>query len=198
MKNAEHVVSYLFGASGYGVMMDSRKRGQSVMDVRPEEEAIEAAEHLIEVVTDADYAGNKNDRRSTSSFQIFVDGNLVESRVRAQKAIALSSGESEFVAMVAGCSEGLLVRHLWNKLTSEVNGTETGDWQGASPRRIIALDPAEREGENPVGISNSDGLELCGHWDQELGQEEVAWTVVHAENGECSVRQDWRRRVGGD
>ena len=116
-KNAEHVVSYLFGTSGYGVMMDSRKRGQSVMDVRPEEEAIEAAEHLIEAVTDADYAGNKNDRRSTSSFQIFVDGNLVESRVRAQKAIALSSGESEFVAIVAGCSEGLLVRHLWNKLT---------------------------------------------------------------------------------
>ena len=117
MKNAEHVVSYLFGTSGYGVMMDSRKRGQSVMDVRSEEEATEATEHLIEVVTDADYAGNKNDRRSTSSFQIFVDGNLVESRVRAQKAIALSSGESEFVAMVAGCSEGLLVRHLWNKLT---------------------------------------------------------------------------------
>ena len=117
MKNAEHVVSYLFGTSGYGVMMDSRKRGQSVMDVRPEEEATEATEHLIEVVTDADDAGNKNDRRSTSSFQIFVDGNLVESRVRAQKAIALSSGESEFVAMVAGCSEGLLVRHLWNKLT---------------------------------------------------------------------------------
>ena len=52
--------------------------------------------------------GTKNDRRSTSSFQIFVDGNLVESRVRAQKAIALSSGESEFVAIVAGCSEGLL------------------------------------------------------------------------------------------
>ena len=30
--------------------------------------------------------------------------------MRAQLAIALSSGESEFVAMVAGCSEGLLVR----------------------------------------------------------------------------------------
>ena len=117
MKNAEHVVSYLFGAAGYGVMMDSRKRGQSVMDVREEEEAIEHSQHLLEVITDADYAGNKNDRKSTSSFQIFMDGNLIESKVRAQKSIALSSGESEFVAMVAGSSEGLLVRHLWNKMT---------------------------------------------------------------------------------
>ena len=117
MKNAERVVSYLFGTAGYGVMMDSRKRGQSVMDVREEDEAIEQPQHLLEVITDADYAGNKNDRKSTGSFQIFIDGNLVESKVRAQKSIALSSGESEFVAMVAGSSEGLLVRRLWNKMT---------------------------------------------------------------------------------
>ena len=78
MKNAERVVSYLFGTAGYGVMMDSRKRGQSVMDVREEEEAIEQPQRLLEVITDADYAGNKNDRKSTSSFQIFMDGNLVD------------------------------------------------------------------------------------------------------------------------
>ena len=97
--------------------MDSRKRGQSVMDVREGEEAIEQPQHFLEVITDADYAGNKNDRKSTSSFQTFIDGNLVEPKVRAQKSIALSSGESEFVAMVAGSSEGLLVRRLWNKMT---------------------------------------------------------------------------------
>ena len=71
------------------------------------------------MVTDADYAGNKNDRRSTASFQIFIDGNLMESRVRSQKAIALSSGESEFVAIVAGCSDGLLIRHLWMAMVGE-------------------------------------------------------------------------------
>ena len=89
------------------------------MDVRDEEEVDEKEKHLIEVVTDADYAGNKNDRRSTTSFQIFIDGNLMEPRVRSQKAIALSSGESEFVAIVAGCSDGLLIRHLWTAMIGE-------------------------------------------------------------------------------
>ena len=80
--------------------MDSRKRGQSVMDVRNEEETTVLPEH-------ADYAGSKNDRRSTSSFQIFVDGNLVESRVRAQKSIALFEGNQSSspwsLAALKGC-----------------------------------------------------------------------------------------------
>ena len=119
MANAWHVVSYLFGTSGYGVRIDERKKGQSMMDLRMADEAEEAEEHLLEIVTDADYAGNKNDRKSTTSFQLFLDGNLMESKVRTQKAISLSSGESEFVAMVAGCSEGMLIRHLWNQITGQ-------------------------------------------------------------------------------
>ena len=118
-KNARHVCSYLQGTMGFGVRIGMRKKGQSVMDVREEDETEEKERHLIEVVTDADYAGNKNDRRSTTSFQIFIDGNLMESRVRSQKAIALSSGESEFVAIVAGCSDGMLIRHLWMAMVGE-------------------------------------------------------------------------------
>ena len=116
MKHAWHVCSYLFGTGGYGVRIDSKSRGQSVMDMRCSVDVEPLEQHLIEVVTDADYAGNQHDQKSTSSFQIFMDGNLVESKVRSQKAISLSSGESEFVAMVAGCSEGLLIKYLWQKL----------------------------------------------------------------------------------
>ena len=118
-KNAWHVCSYLQGTIGFGVRIGLRKKGQSVMDVREEDETEEKERHLIEVVTDADYAGNKNDRRSTTSFQIFIDGNLMESRVRSQKATVLSSGESEFVAIVAGCSDGMLIRHLWMTMVGE-------------------------------------------------------------------------------
>ena len=120
-KNAWHVCSYLQGTMGFGVRIGLRKKGQSVMDVR-EEDGVEEKKPLIEVVTDADYAGNKNDRRSTTSFQIFIDGNLMESRVRSQKALALSSGESEFVAIVAGCSDGMLIRHLWMTMVGEACG----------------------------------------------------------------------------
>ena len=79
------------------------------MDTREDEEINSGPAHLVEVLTDADYAGNRDDRKSTTSFQVFIDGNLIESRVRTQKAISLSSGESEFVAVVAGCSDGMLI-----------------------------------------------------------------------------------------
>ena len=90
-----------------------------MVDAREGDEAEEKEEHLIEVITDADHAGNRNDRKSATSFQIFTDGNLMELRVRTQKSLALSSGESKFVAVVAGCSDGLLIRHLWMQMTGE-------------------------------------------------------------------------------
>ena len=37
-----------------------------------------------------EHAGNKNDRKSTTSMQLYLDGNLIDSKVRSQKAIALS------------------------------------------------------------------------------------------------------------
>ena len=119
LKNAWHARSYLFGTGGYGARLEERRKGHSMMDFREVEEVEDADKRLVEVVTDSDHAGNKNDRKSTTSMQVFIDGNLIDSKVRSQKAIALSSGESEFMALVAGCSEGMLVRHLWNKITGE-------------------------------------------------------------------------------
>ena len=68
---------------------------------------------------DADHAGQRDTRKSVSSVQIYLDGCLLESCVRSQRVIALSSGESEYVAMVGGCSEGLFLKHCWKFLTNE-------------------------------------------------------------------------------
>ena len=54
-KCAFHVCSYMPG-----------KNGQSVMDVREGDEVEAKEEHLIEVITDADYAGNRRDRKSAA------------------------------------------------------------------------------------------------------------------------------------
>ena len=61
---------------------------------------------LVESITDADWAGCKRTRRSRSS----VGGSLVSSMVRSQRSIALSSGESEFIALVSGAGESLYVK----------------------------------------------------------------------------------------
>lgn len=55
-----------------------------MLDPREDEEVDPEEFHLLEVVTDSDYAGSREDRKSTSSFQIYIDGNLIESRVRKQ------------------------------------------------------------------------------------------------------------------
>ena len=49
-----------------------------------------------------------------------MDGNLIEAKVRGQRSIALSSGESEYLAMVSGSSEGMFLRHIWEFLRGDV------------------------------------------------------------------------------
>ena len=78
-----------------------------MLDHREIHDIEEQQHHLIEVITDADLAGCKQTRKSLSCLHIFLDGCLIESKVRSQKSMALSSGEAEFTAIMAGCSEVL-------------------------------------------------------------------------------------------
>lgn len=69
--------------------------------------------HLnIEGYTDADWAGNILDRKSTSGYFTFVGGNLVTWRSKKQKVVALSSAEAEFRGMAKGLCELLWLRGL--------------------------------------------------------------------------------------
>ncbi|GJU08092.1 putative reverse transcriptase, RNA-dependent DNA polymerase [Tanacetum coccineum] len=53
--------------------------------------------HLeTQLYTDADWVGDKGDRRSTSGYLTLVGGNLVTWRSKKQKVVALSSAEAEF------------------------------------------------------------------------------------------------------
>ena len=70
-------------------------------------------EHLnIEAYTDVDWAGNLNDRRSTSSYFTLVGGNLVTWRSKKQKVVALSSAEAEFQGIAKGITEVLWFKKL--------------------------------------------------------------------------------------
>ena len=107
-RHAEHLV----GTEFYGLLIKSSRCGKSILDMGEMQEIEVKKVHLMEVVTDSDHAGDQNSRKSITSFQVFLDGNLMESRVRRQKRISFSSGESEYVAMVSGCSEVFFPRHV--------------------------------------------------------------------------------------
>jgi len=83
-------------------------------------------DHLdIEGYTDADWAGNLSDRKSTSRYFTFVGGNLVTWRSKKQKVVALSSVEAEFRGMAKGLCELLWLRRLLSEIgfapNSEMN-----------------------------------------------------------------------------
>jgi hypothetical protein len=75
--------------------------------------------------TNADWAGNTTDRRSTSGYFMFVGGNLVTWRSKKQKVVALSCTEAEFLGMTKGLCELLWLRRLLTEIgfapTSEMD-----------------------------------------------------------------------------
>ena len=63
-------------------------------------------DHLrIEAYSDAGYAGDKGDRKSTTGYCTYVGGNLVTWRSRKQKVVSCSSAEAEYRAMAATARE---------------------------------------------------------------------------------------------
>nr|GEZ16230.1 putative ribonuclease H-like domain-containing protein [Tanacetum cinerariifolium] len=78
MKAVLRIIKYLKGTPGHGVRF-------------------KANGHLeTQVYTDADWAGDKGNRRSTSGYFTLVGGNLITWRSKKQKVVALSSAEAEF------------------------------------------------------------------------------------------------------
>ena len=67
-------------------------------------------------MTDADWAGDVEDRRSYSGIAIWVKGSFentwypVYASSKKQNMVCLSSGESELMALVGGACEGIATR----------------------------------------------------------------------------------------
>ena len=72
--------------------------------------------------TDADWAGDRDDRKSTLEYFTLVGGNLVTWKSKKQKVVALSSAEAEFWGIAKGITEILWIR----KLLGELNFPQKG------------------------------------------------------------------------
>ena len=95
---AYRVLKYLKGSPGQGLMFRKRNNLQ------------------VEVYTDADWAGNTNDRRSISGYCTFVGGNLVTWRSKKQNVVARSSAEAELRALALGICEAIWIKRVLEEL----------------------------------------------------------------------------------
>ncbi|XP_049349699.1 secreted RxLR effector protein 161-like [Solanum verrucosum] len=66
----------------------------------------------VECFVDTDWAGSRIDRKLTTSYCVFVGGNLVSWRSKKQNVVSRSSAESEYSAMAQSTCEILWIQHL--------------------------------------------------------------------------------------
>ncbi len=103
---AKHILRYLKGSAGYKMMFRPMEMQQPRID--------------LVAYSDADWAGDKFDRKSTTGMIVQLFGNTITWTSRKQTTVALSSTESEYMALAATCQE-LLWCSTW---LQEVLGTE--------------------------------------------------------------------------
>ena len=100
-----HMILYLKGTSSYGIGFPVPTRGVGI--------TVQSKSGLdvLETHTDADWAGDREHRRSVSGCVITLNGHMLSSSSRTQKTIALSSGESEYASAVSGTCDQVFIRN---------------------------------------------------------------------------------------
>ena len=97
-----HLVRHMASTSSWALSMQRVEQGIGVRAQCP-------GRDIVDCYTDADWAGYRTSRKSTSAMALFVNSVFLRSASRSQKALALSSCESEYTAMVGGAADMLYV-----------------------------------------------------------------------------------------
>ena len=68
---------------------------------------------------DADWAGDLDDRRSTSGYLFKINGAAVSWRSKKQSSVALSTVEAEYMELASAAQEAIWLRRLVSDLRNE-------------------------------------------------------------------------------
>ena len=66
--------------------------------------------------SDADYAGDRNDRKSTSGYVFLISGGAISWKSKKQSCVALSTAEAEYMALASTIQEAIWLRQLLSNL----------------------------------------------------------------------------------
>ena len=74
--------------------------------------------------SDADWAGDTEDRKSTSGYVFMMSGSAVSWRSKKQSSVALSTAEAEYVALSCAAQEAMWLRQLFSNLLQDYKLSE--------------------------------------------------------------------------
>ena len=114
-------------------------------------------------VVDSDWAGRKEDRRSTSGGMILWQGCMITSWARVQRSLALSSAEAEYYSLTTGLQECLHVQNMLKEMNREVTIELWSDSLGA-----------KQAAERP-GALHMRHMALRWHFLKEAVKKNLAW-----------------------
>ena len=97
-KSIKHIMRYPNGTRNYGLLYDKEK----VMDFIG--------------YSDADWADDLDDRRSTSGYLFRLSGAAVSWRSKKQSCVALSTAAAEYMALGSAAQEAVWMQRLQNDL----------------------------------------------------------------------------------
>ena len=102
----KHLIGYMAGHADQYVSLKWKGMHSGLM------RDYECEEPVLEIYSDADWAADRNTRRSVSGSGIFFGGCLIYSSSRTQKIVSLSSAESETYAAASAVMDAILIRTI--------------------------------------------------------------------------------------
>ena len=113
--------------------------------------------------TDADWAGDKDSRKSTSGYITTFAGGAVSWQSKLQKCVALSTTEAEYIAATEACKEMLWMKNFIQEL-------------GIEQEKYILLCDNQSTihlAKNPTLHSRSKHIDIRHHWIREVLEEKL-------------------------
>lgn len=141
---------YLKGTVNYGILY--KKGGE---------------EELL-AFTDSDYAGDVDDRKSTSGYVFLMSSGAVSWSSRKQLIVTLSTTEAEFVAAAACACQAIWMREILKKLGHLQEDCTT----------VMCDSSTIKLSKNPVMHGRSKHIDVCFHFLRDLTKDGVV-ELVH-------------------
>ena len=115
----------------------------------------------FEGYSDSDWAGDKNDRRSTAGYLFKMNGKLVSWQSKKQQTVALSTVEAEYLALTEAAKEAAWLRFFANELQKQPTNSIVINYDNRGAGQLAL---------NPVFHARTKHIEIRHHYIRETQQ----------------------------